>query len=76
MEPLARDWARRREEKNVARAMAILEEKFASVNSFGPQQIVEFYNAHDKESQSMQARRGYELVRKLLSLIKKGHSDA
>ncbi len=69
MEPLACDWAARREERNVARAIAILEEKFASVNAFGPQQIVEFHNSPDEAIQAMQARRGYELVQKLLNLI-------
>ncbi len=69
MELLASDWATRREERNVARAMAILEEKFASVNAFGPQQIVEFHNSTDAAIKEMQARRGYELVKKLLNLI-------
>ena len=76
MEPLAKGWAARREEKNVARAMAILGEKFGSPNAFGPQQIVEFHNAPDKETRAMQARRGYELVQKLLRLIRKSYPNA
>lgn len=70
MEPLAKDWASRMDERNVARAVSILREKFESVRSFGPQQIVEFNNSSDKDEQGMQARRGYELVQRLLSLMK------
>ncbi|MEI8311123.1 MAG: hypothetical protein WCH98_10235 [Verrucomicrobiota bacterium] len=43
--------------------------QFASVKSFGPQQIVEFHNSDDKETQEMQARRAYELVQRLLVLM-------
>lgn len=71
MEALARDWAARLAEKNVERAVGILREKFVSVESFGPQQIVEFHNSAEKEVRDMQARRGYELVQRLLELIKK-----
>lgn len=69
MEPLARDWAARLEERNVGRAVGILGEKFASVNAFGPQQVVEFHNVPDEETRAMQARRAYELVQSLLTLI-------
>jgi hypothetical protein len=69
MEPLAKDWTARLGEKNVARAVEILREKFASVRSFGPQQMVEFHNSVDKQEQEMQARRAYELVQRLSSLI-------
>ncbi len=75
MEPLAKDWAARREERNVAQSVAILEEKFVSVNAFGPQQIVEFHNAPDEETRAMQARRGYELVQQLLGLIREGSQN-
>ncbi len=70
IEPLASDWAARREEQNIARALGILGEKFATVNALGPRQIVEFHNAPDEETQAMQARRAYELVQSLLRLIK------
>ena len=69
MEALAADWAARSSEKNVARAMEILREKFRAVKSFGPQQIVEFHNSADNEEREMQARRGYEMVQRLLELI-------
>lgn len=71
LEALATDWAARLGEKNVARAVAVLHEKFASVESFGPQQIVEFHNSAEKEVRDMQARRGYEFVQRLLGLIEK-----
>jgi len=71
MESLAKDWAARLEERNVSRAVEILEEKFVSVTAFGSQQIVEFYNTPDVEARAMQARRGYELVQSLLTLIRK-----
>ncbi len=44
------------------RAIDLLREKFSSVDAFGPQQLVEFHNASDKETQEMHARRAYELV--------------
>jgi hypothetical protein len=68
MEALAAIWSRRTGEKDVVRAIEILREKFASVDAFGPQQLVEFHNAPDADTQAMQARRAYELVQKFLSL--------
>jgi hypothetical protein len=69
IELLASDWRLRTSDKDVARAIEILREKFDGVESYGPQQLVEFYSALDAETQAMQARRGYELVQKFLSLI-------
>lgn len=69
MAHLAQDWKNRLDEKNIARAVEILREKFDGVGAFGPQQLVEFHNAHDSETQAMQARRAYELVQKFLSMI-------
>jgi hypothetical protein len=68
MEALAGIWRRRTGERDVVRAMEILREKFASVDAFGPQQLVEFHNAPDRETQEMHARRAYESVQKFLSL--------
>jgi len=53
----------------VARAIEILREKFSAIDSFGPQQVVEFLDLHDREAQAMQARRAFELVQRLLSLL-------
>ena len=69
MEKLAEDWKKRAGEKNIAKAVEILREKFAGVDAFGPQQLVEFHAAPDAETQAMHARRAYELVRKLLSML-------
>jgi hypothetical protein len=69
MEPLARDWRGRMQEKNVAEAVKILREKFSGVDAFGPQQLVEFHAAPDAESGAMHARRAYELVQKLLVMV-------
>jgi hypothetical protein len=69
MEKLAADWRGRKKQRDVARAIEILREKFVSVGAFGPQQQVEFYATPDVETQAMQARRAYELVQKLLSLL-------
>jgi hypothetical protein len=66
---LAEEWKKRVDEKNIARAIQILNEKFATVDSFGPRQLVEFYSAADAETRAMQARRAYELVRKLISQL-------
>lgn len=66
---LARAWTARRKEKDVQRAIEILREKFASVEDFGPMQVVEFLSLGDSDAEAMQARRAFELVQKLLSLI-------
>jgi Nucleotidyl transferase AbiEii toxin, Type IV TA system len=69
LQKLAADWKQRIKAKDVARAVEILREKFASVDAFGPQQLVEFHSAPDADTQAMQARQAYELVKKLLSLL-------
>jgi hypothetical protein len=69
MERLADDWKKRAGEKNIAKAIEILREKFASVDAFGPQQLVEFHSAPDADTQAMQARQAYELIQKFLSLL-------
>jgi len=53
----------------VTKAIAILREKFVTIQSFGPQQVVEFYNSPHPEEQAMQARRAYELVQDFLKLL-------
>lgn len=69
MKKLAADWKQRVKEKDVAKAIEILREKFASVDAFGPQQLVEFHSAPDADMQAMQARQAYELVQRFLSLL-------
>ena len=69
MESLATAWKSRRKVKDVTRAIEILREKFASVDAFGPQQVVEFHGSADAETQAMQARRAFELMRQFLSFL-------
>lgn len=69
MENLAAEWRQRIGDKYIARAIEILHEKFAGTDSFGTQQIVEFYNSPNPEEQAMQARRAYELVQTFLKLV-------
>jgi len=69
LEALASNWKSRLGEKAVTTAVAILEEKFEGVDFLGPALYVEFYSSTDTEEQAMQARRAYELVHRLLSLL-------
>jgi len=69
MDRLAADWKQRMKERDVVKAIEILREKFASVDAFGPHQLVEFHSAADTSTQAMQARQAYELVQKFLSLL-------
>jgi hypothetical protein len=66
---LAKAWKARLLQKDVARAIEILREKFASVDGFGPDQLVQFRNEPDAETRAGQARHAYELVQKFLSLL-------
>jgi hypothetical protein len=69
MKKLAANLKQRMKERDVVKAIEILREKFASVDAFGPHQLVEFHSAPDADTQAMQARRAYELVQKFLSLV-------
>jgi len=69
MEKLAADWKQRSTEKNIAKAIEILREKFASVDGFGPQQLVEFHAEPDTDAQARDAQRAYQLVQKFLSFL-------
>lgn len=69
MNALAAVWKNRRKEKDVARAVEILRDKFASVDAFGPGQVVEFQGSVDAETQAMQARRAFELMQQFLSYL-------
>ena len=66
---LAADWKSRSADKEVARAVEILREKFTGVDAFGPQQVVEFHASPSAAEQDMHARRAYELVQRFLSLL-------
>ncbi len=66
IEQVAADWQSRQGDTLVAGAVAILREKFRSVDHYGPQQLVAFHDAASPDERAMHARRAYELVRKLL----------
>lgn len=63
---LAAIWRERTPAKLLAISLGILREKFATVNSFGPQQVVEFHDSAQPEERDLQARRAFELVQKFL----------
>lgn len=63
---LAAIWKTRTPAKLLALSLGILREKFATVNSFGPQQVVEFHDATQPEERDLQARRAFELVQGFL----------
>ena len=63
---LAEIWKRRTPPKLLALSLKILREKFTTVDSFGPQQVVEFHNSPNPEEQAIQARRAYELMLEFL----------
>jgi predicted nucleotidyltransferase len=69
LEKLAAAWNQRSEEKDVKRALVILREKFATVDGFGPGQVIEFLDLSSREAQEMQGRRAFELVQKFLTLV-------
>ena len=66
--PGAMGEAWRRESKNpdVRQARLHLAEKFKTVDSFGPQSVVEFHNDTNREERARQARLAFELVQTLL----------
>jgi predicted nucleotidyltransferase len=69
LEKLADAWRHRFEESDVKRALEILQEKFATVEGFGPRQVVEFLDLSDADAKQIQARRAFELVQKFLTLL-------
>jgi hypothetical protein len=66
---VAQDWQTRRENPLVAKAIEILSEKFKTVDHYGPQQLPVFHDSTDEGERAMYARRAFELVQKLLSLM-------
>jgi hypothetical protein len=69
IEVVAADWRARQDDPLVAGSVAILKEKFQSVEHYGPQQLAVFHFGGSPDDSEMQARRAYELVQKLLSLL-------
>lgn len=60
---------------DVAKAVEILKEKFESVDSYGPLQVVEFHNETDESVRDEQSRRAFELVKAFLSQIEQPNND-
>jgi hypothetical protein len=63
------DWRARSSDPLVAAAIGILREKFQSVDHYGPQQLAVFHSSGRADEGAMHARRAYELVQRLLSLL-------
>ena len=66
---VAAEWRSRRQNLLLEAAINILKEKFASVGHFGPAQFAVFHDSRDEDERAMHARRAFELVQKLLSLL-------
>lgn len=62
-------WRSRRKDPLVAASVEILREKFKAVDHYGPQQLAIFHDSTDDAQRAMHARRAFELVQKLLSLV-------
>jgi len=65
---VAKDWRSRLPSPLVSKAIEVLQEKFKGVDHYGPQQLSIFYDATGDEA-AMYARRAFEIVQKLLSLL-------
>lgn len=70
IEALAAVWRTRRGERFVNDSLAILADKFRSVDHYGPQQLAAFHQSGSPDESAMHARRAFELVQKLLTLVR------
>lgn len=68
-ETIAVVWRKRAADVNVIEAVRILREKFADIDSFGPQRAASFQDAASADERAIAARRAYELVRSFLKRI-------
>jgi hypothetical protein len=66
---LAADWRARCEDPIVREALRILREKFETVDHYGPKQQEVFHGRVGDDEGAMLARRAFELVGRLLSLL-------
>jgi hypothetical protein len=69
IEVVAANWRTRRQHAIVAASIGILKEKFQSVSHYGPQQLATFHSGGSDDDKLVHARRAFELVQKLLSLL-------
>lgn len=66
---MAENWHSRHGDEDVARALGILREKFATENSYGPMQVAEFHQLPNQVNREIESRRAFELVKTFISLI-------
>ena len=66
---LAEAWNLTPRKKYISDAIAILKEKFSTVDDYGPSQVVEFHNSTDPDERAQQQRRAFELVQDFLRMI-------
>jgi hypothetical protein len=66
---VAADWRSRRDDPLIGAAVGILRAKFETVDHYGPQQLAIFHESGSPDDGPMHARRAFELVQKLLSLL-------
>lgn len=66
---VAANWRSRRADPLVAEAIRILHEKFETVDHYGPRQSALFHDSANDDERAIHARRAFELVQKLLSLL-------
>jgi hypothetical protein len=69
IQALALAWRTRRDTPLVVAAIQHLRAKFATVSSFGPQQVAIFRETKSREERDMHARRAHELVARFLELV-------
>lgn len=69
LDPLAADWRARRGGAIVEQAIRILEDKFRSVDDFGPRQLAIFHGEDRADERAIHARRAFELVQALLRTL-------
>jgi hypothetical protein len=60
-------WRVRRTEAVVLAAMEHVRDKFATVDSFGPQQVASFYGDAESQAEDLHARKAFELVNRFLA---------
>jgi hypothetical protein len=66
---VAANWRARLDDPLVAAAIEILRAKFHTVEHVGPKHLAEFHDAVDADERAMHARRAFELVQRLLTLL-------
>lgn len=69
IEVVAANWRQRKTDTLVIGAVEILQEKFKTVDHYGPQQLAIFHSGGSPDEGPFHARRAFELVQKLLGSI-------